>query len=325
MFLHVFAHVDADHVLRIIKQNFRQSFGQFRLAYAGRPQEDKGTDGTVGILDARTGADHRIRHSLHRFILSHHMFMQRFFQMNQLFPFTGSQPLHRNPRPGAHYTGNILFIHFFLQQRVFADSLVFQGLQLFLQFRQAPVLQFRQLVQVIVPLGLLHLLLYGADFLLHFTNFYNAGLFIVPALDQGCVFFPQFGQLLLQLHQTIRRCRVFFFFQGLLFNFQLQNLTLAFINLRRRRINFRTEPGRRFIHQVNGLIRQEPVVDVPLAHHCRSYQRGVLDPYAVMVFIAFLQAAENRNGIFHAGLVDHDRLEPALQGAVLFNIFMVFI
>ena len=219
--LHVFAHVNADHVLHIVKQHFRQRLGQLGLAYAGRSQEDEGADGTVGVLDARTGTDHSIRHGFHRFILADDMLMEGCFQMYQFLPFPGTQTLYRNAGPGADYPGDVVLVHFFFQQGIIAAGLFFQFLQLFLQFRQAAILQFRQFVQVIVPLRLFHFLLHGTNLFFHFPYLDDAGLFIIPALDQGRVFLPQFGQLLLQFGQAVRRSRVFFFFQGLLFNFQL--------------------------------------------------------------------------------------------------------
>ena len=325
MFFHVFAHVDADHVLHIVKQHFRQRLGQFGLAHTGGAQEDEGTDRTVGILDAGPGADHRVRHCFHRFILADDMFMQGFFQMDQLFPFAGAQPLYRNTCPGADYPGDIVLVHLFLQQGVVPAGLFLQLLQLLLQFRQAAVFQFRQFIQIVVPFRFFHFLLHGADFFLYFPHLYDAGLFVIPTFDEGSVFRPQFGQLLLEFHQTVRGSRVVFLLQGLFLNFQLQNLTLAFVDLRRRRINLGTKACCRLVYQIDGFVRQEPVVDVSLAHDSRGHQGSILDPHPVMVFIAFLQTAQNGNGILHAGLVDHNRLEPAFQGAVFFNIFMVLV
>ena len=42
-------------------------------------------------------------------------------------------------------------------------------------------------------------------------------------------------------------------------------------------------------------------------------------------FIAFFQAAQDGNGIFHAGLGDHDGLKPAFQSRIFFNVFAVLI
>lgn len=42
-------------------------------------------------------------------------------------------------------------------------------------------------------------------------------------------------------------------------------------------------------------------------------------------FIAFFQAAQDGNGIFHAGLGDHDGLKPAFQSRILFNVFAILV
>ena len=45
----------------------------------------------------------------------------------------------------------------------------------------------------------------------------------------------------------------------------------------------------------------------------------------MMHFIAFLETAEDGDGILHAWLVDHDWLEASLEGGVLFDVFAIFI
>ena len=42
-------------------------------------------------------------------------------------------------------------------------------------------------------------------------------------------------------------------------------------------------------------------------------------------FITFLQAAQNGDGVLHAGFRHHDRLKPSFQGRILFNVFAVFV
>ena len=56
-----------------------------------------------------------------------------------------------------------------------------------------------------------------------------------------------------------------------------------------------------------------------------SDQGRVRNLHAVEDLVAFLQTTENGNGILHRRLVNHDRLEPALQGRVLFDILAVLI
>ena len=58
---------------------------------------------------------------------------------------------------------------------------------------------------------------------------------------------------------------------------------------------------------------------------CRGDERAVLDPHAMVDFIALFEAAQNRNGVLHGRLVDQDRLKTAFQGGIFFDMFPVFI
>src|SRR5688572_21753440 len=52
---------------------------------------------------------------------------------------------------------------------------------------------------------------------------------------------------------------------------------------------------------------------------------GILDANAVVHFITFLEAAENGDGVFHAGFVNENRLEAAFEGGIFLDIFAVFV
>ena len=52
-FLHVFAHVDPDHVVLRVKQVFGQGPRQLGLAHAGGAEEQEGADGAVRVLEPR--------------------------------------------------------------------------------------------------------------------------------------------------------------------------------------------------------------------------------------------------------------------------------
>ena len=49
-FLHVFTHIDTDHVTLIIKEYLRKSLCKFGLADTGRTEEEERTDRSVRIL-----------------------------------------------------------------------------------------------------------------------------------------------------------------------------------------------------------------------------------------------------------------------------------
>ncbi len=80
----------------------------------------------------------------------------------------------------------------------------------------------------------------------------------------------------------------------------------------------------RLIHQVNRLIRQEPVIDIACRQLHSCLQRFVRDRHLVMLFIGRTQPPQNFRGFPLRRLFDLDRLESPLQGSILLNIFPVF-
>ena len=77
------------------------------------------------------------------------------------------------------------------------------------------------------------------------------------------------------------------------------------------------------IQQVNGLIRQEAVCDVPLRQHhaLPGNLRGDGHPVELLVIVG--DAPHDLRRLGHGGLRHRHRLEAALQGGVLFNVLPV--
>ena len=79
------------------------------------------------------------------------------------------------------------------------------------------------------------------------------------------------------------------------------------------------------VHQIDGFVRQEPVVDISgREFHC-SFQGFVGNVQAVVLLILFPQALQNLQCGLLAGLTYGNRLETTLQRGVLFNVLAVFI
>ena len=66
-----------------LKSTSAKALGKFRLADARWAQEDKGTNGLIGILDTSTSADNGFGDSLHSFILTDDPLMEDFIQVSQ--------------------------------------------------------------------------------------------------------------------------------------------------------------------------------------------------------------------------------------------------
>ena len=82
--------------------------------------------------------------------------------------------------------------------------------------------------------------------------------------------------------------------------------------------------GARFVDQVDGLIGQKTVGDVPLGQQHRLAQDALGDLHAVERLIIMGDALEDLERILHVRLIDRDRLKTALQRGILFNVLAVF-
>ena len=273
---HVFGHVDSNNILFTVEKRFGQCLGQFGFPYSGRSQEDEGTDWPVFILQARSGSENCFRHGCYAFILTDDSLMENFRQFQQFISFSFDKFRHRDTGPSGYHFCDFFFGNFFLQE-TFASllagtarrsicSLAFRSglffLQLLFQFRQNTILQLCQLFQVIFTFCIFHLMLHVFNLLLQDLYIGNALLFILPLGTHGSVFFLQCSQFFFQSFQTSCRCLVGFLAQSLLFNFQLHDFAADFVQFCRHAVDFRTNSGSRFVHQVDGLVRQKTVADI---------------------------------------------------------------
>ncbi|CAN4047875.1 Stage III sporulation protein AD, partial [Dysosmobacter welbionis] len=80
---------------------------------------------------------------------------------------------------------------------------------------------------------------------------------------------------------------------------------------------FQIQVGTGLVDQVDGLVRQEPVGDVPLTEQHRLTQDPLRDLHPVVLLILGGQALENLHRVLNGGLVHRHRLEPPLQSGVL--------
>ena len=264
MLFHVFRHIDADDVAFVIEEGFGQCLGQFRLADAGRAEEDEGTNRTVRVLDARTGADDGVAHDLDSLVLADDTFMQCFVEVEEFFPFACEHLRYRNTCPAADDAGNVFFADFFFEELRILMGIheLFLFFHLFLQFRQFAVLQFRSFGQIVVAFGFGHLAFDGVDFLLQSLGARDGCLFFIPLGFERIFLGFQVVFLSRDLFQTFLGSVIRFLAQGLFFDFQLHDLMAQFVDRCRHGFDFRTQFGSGFIDEVDGFIRQEAVGDV---------------------------------------------------------------
>ena len=82
MFLLVFAHVDADHGMLVVKQKFSQGARQLGFTHTGGAEEDKRSNRAVGVLQPGARTAHRIGDSEDGFVLADDAIMQAFLHVD---------------------------------------------------------------------------------------------------------------------------------------------------------------------------------------------------------------------------------------------------
>ncbi len=99
VFLHVFAHVDADHGVLVVEQKFRERARQLRFADAGRAEENERADRAILILQTGASAPDGIRNRDDGFVLADDALHQALFHFHQLLALAFLQARNRDVRP----------------------------------------------------------------------------------------------------------------------------------------------------------------------------------------------------------------------------------
>ena len=116
-----------------------------------------------------------------------------------------------------------------------------------------------------------------------------------------------------------------FLLQRLALDLELHDAAIEFVQRLGLAIDGHAQARRRLVHQIDGLVGQEAVGDVAVGKRCRAHQGRIGNADAVMQLVFFLEAAQDRDGVFHRRFVDEHRLEATGQGRVLFDIFAVLV
>ena len=321
--LHVLRHVETDHVRLVVEQACGQRTRQFGLADARRPQEDERTDRALRILEARARPDHGVGDRLHRLVLSDQPPVEHIAELEQLFAFPLQQLGDRNPGPARDDRGDVVLVHLFLEQTPGPRPIRQRGLlrgQIPFELGQRPVFEFGYPVEVVGAFGFFDVAPGRFDGFLEAAQFPDAALFGFPAHTERVGAGLDVGQFLFEFLQAELRAAVGLLAQGFALDFELHDPPRRLVQFRGHGVDLGAQPGRGFVHEVDGLVGQETVGDVAVRQDRGRDQRGVLDPHAVVDFVPFAQPAQNGDGVFHRRLIHADRLKAALQRAVLLHV-----
>ena len=148
--------------------------------------------------------------------------------------------------------------------------------------------------------------------------------------DCHCAFIPALFSLSAEISFSTDCLRsrarlVLFLEQRLALDLELDQSPLDLVDFLRQAVDFDPEPARGLVHQVDGLVRQEAVADVPIRQRGRRHQRVVGDPHPVVHLVAFLEPAQDGDRVGDARLTDEDRLEAPLERRVLFHVLAILV
>ena len=258
----VFAHVDTRHHVLVVEEVVGQGLGQLSLAHARRTEEDERTDGAFRVLKSGSRPAHCIGHRADGFVLSHDTLVQFLLQVEQFFAFALQHAGHGYAGPAGHHFGNVVGGHFLLHHGFGPLSglqLLLPRVDVVLQLPQFSVAYLRHAAIVAFALGafgfklqLLHLLLVLLDAGQHL-------LLAFPFGSEVLFLLLQFGNVAVE---SVELLRIIFPLDGLAFNFELAQASGNLVQFLRLRVPFHAELGCRFVHQVDGLVRQEAVRNV---------------------------------------------------------------
>ena len=137
--------------------------------------------------------------------------------------------------------------------------------------------------------------------------------------------FLELRQFCLERFEAVLGGLVGFLAQRLALDLELDDAAVEFVQFLGLGVHLHAQTARGFVHQVDGLVRQEAVGDVAVRQLRRGDDRGVRDAHAVMDFVFLLQAAQDRDRVLDRRLADEDRLEAPRQRRVLFDMLAVFV
>jgi hypothetical protein len=133
------------------------------------------------------------------------------------------------------------------------------------------------------------------------------------------------GDLFLDQAEALDRGLVLLLAHGLALDLQLDQAAVEPVDGFGLGVDLDLDLGGGLVDQVDGLVRQEAVGDVAVREFGRGHDGRVGDLHAMVHLVLFLQAAQDGDGGFHAGLAHDDLLEAALQRGVLLDVLAVFV
>jgi hypothetical protein len=135
----------------------------------------------------------------------------------------------------------------------------------------------------------------------------------------------QLGQLGLEVVEPLFGGGVRLLAQRLALDLELHHSPVDLVQRLRLAVHRHPHARGRLVHQVDRLVRQEPVRDVPVRQGRRRHDRAVADPDPVVNLVLLLQPTEDRNRVLDTRLAHHHRLKPPRQRRVLLHVLPILV
>ena len=231
MFLHELGHVDADHRLFGVEEEFGQCLAQLGLTHTGRTEEEEGTARPVRVGQPGARPAHGIGHCHYRLMLADDTCVQHVFHAQQFVPLAFEHLRHRNAGPLGDHLGDLLIGHLVAQQLVFLLAVLVDHFQAALEVWDDAVLQLGHARQVALAPRRLEVGLGLLDLLLDLRGALDLGFFRLPDLLQIRIFLLQLGDIVLKLGQALLGGLVVLLLQRLALDLQLDQPAVETIQL----------------------------------------------------------------------------------------------
>ena len=326
--LHVLAHVDAHEGLLVVEEALSERLRELGLAHAGGAEEEEASERAVGVGEAGTAATHGGRHGGHRLILAYDALVQLVLEMLELLDLALHHLRDGHARPAGDDLGDLLGGDLLLEDaaRLLLRRERFLSCgEVLLEVRNDGVAQLGGAGEVAVARCALELALRILDLGLEVLDAVDRALLVLPIRLHAVELLARCRDLAAQGVEAVLGGVVFLLHEGLLLDLHLRELALDRVDLGGHGIELHAQAARRLVHEVDGLVGQEALGDVTVREVCRRDERSVGDAHAMMLLVALLEAAEDRDRLLDGGLGDHDGLEAAGQRGVLLNVLAVLV
>src|SRR5712691_7412713 len=326
--LHVLRHVDPHERPLIIEQELGERFRGLGFPDARRAQEDERAGGAMRILESRARAPHGIGDGRERFLLPDDAPAQLLLELEQPRLLRLEHLGDRNARPLGHDIGDVLRVHLFLQVLPLLLDLcqpLLELLDLLFDGGKPPIADLRRFLEIAAARRQLGLRTQLLELGLLRLDLLDRVLLRLPLCLHRVRFLAQPRQLLLDLVAPLLGRLVLLLFERRQLDLELHDLALDLVDLLRQRIDRDAQPRGGLVDQVDRLVRQEPVRDVPVRQRRRRDERVVGDADTVVDFVPLLEAAQDRDRVFDRWLAHEHRLEAPLECRILFDVLAVLV